>query len=119
MSDIPKSAASPVSGAPDTFNAFIERFPELREAHCLIAKTADTAGPLDERSVALVKIGLCAGAGLESAFRSHVRRALELGLSWEEIEHAVVQAVNTLGLPRTVMAWQWARQTRERLTSKG
>ena len=118
MSEFPAAPAGKVDGAPPTFNSFVDRFPEFREAHALIGKAADAAGPLDARGLALVKLGMCIGAGLETAYRSHVRRALEAGVSWAEIEHAIVQAVNTLGLPRTVMAWQWARQENERVAGK-
>ena len=49
----------------------------------------DGVGPLDAKAKALVKIGICVGAGLESALRSHVRRAGEAGASREEIEQAI------------------------------
>ena len=95
---------------PPTFESFVDRFPEIARAHLSIARAADAVGELDARSISLVKIGICIGAGLESAFRSHVRRGLAHGLTPQDIEHAIVQAVNTLGLPRTVKVWQWARQ---------
>lgn len=102
------------SDAPRTFHAFVDRFPEIKQAHEQIAKSADSAGPLDAEAISLVKIGLCIGAGLESAYRSHVRRALSSGVPWETIEQAILQAINTLGLPRTVMAWQWGQQEKEK-----
>ncbi len=104
---------------PRTFKAFIERFPELGEAHEAVGHATDSAGPLDAKTCALIKIGICMGAGLESAFRSHVRRALHLGASPGEIEQAVVLAMNTVGFPRTVAAWQWAHQQFERDAEEG
>ena len=95
---------------PRTYEAFTERFPQLQEAHNQVAKAVDHVGPLDAKTCSLVKIGIALGAGLESAFRSHVRRALENGASREEIEQALLLSMNTLGFPRTVMAWQWATQ---------
>lgn len=100
--------------APATFRAFISRFPELRDAHEAIGRVTDVAGPLDAKTRHLVKMGISLGAGLESAFRSHVRRAHENGASREEIEQAVLLAMNTVGLPRTVMGWQWAGEQLER-----
>ncbi|MBD3162052.1 MAG: carboxymuconolactone decarboxylase family protein [Candidatus Eisenbacteria bacterium] len=99
---------------PKTFKRFIEKYPELGRAHESVAKAADRAGPLDPKTCSLVKMGICMGAGLESAFRSHVRRAMQNGATVEEVEQAVLQAMNTVGFPRTVASWQWAWQQIER-----
>ncbi|MCE9590270.1 MAG: carboxymuconolactone decarboxylase family protein [Planctomycetes bacterium] len=88
---------------------FTARFPQLGEAHERAGKAAEGAGPMDRRMCQLVKIGICVGAGLESALRSHVRRALEAGVTGPEIEQAIVLAMTTCGFPRTVAAWKWAR----------
>lgn len=99
--------------APPTFRAFIERFPQIEAAHEAIGKAADEAGPLERKHCHLIKMGIAIGAGLETAFRSHVRRAKEHGASREEIEQALLLSMNTIGFPRTVMAWQWASQELE------
>lgn len=99
---------------PATFKAFIQKFPALGEAHEKVAQAVSEYGPLDRKTCDLIKIGLSIGAGLESAVRSHVRRAMEHGATVEEIEQAVLLAMNTLGFPRTVAAWQWAWQQIER-----
>jgi alkylhydroperoxidase/carboxymuconolactone decarboxylase family protein YurZ len=99
---------------PRTFKEFVGKFPEIGQAHERIGKAVEGYGPLDSKTCALIKIGLSVGAGLETATRSHVRRALEAGASEAEIEQAVLLAYNTCGFPRTVMAWQWARQQIER-----
>jgi len=95
---------------PKTFVRFTDRFPDLASAHRQVGSALDDAGPLDEKSRALVKLGICAGAGLQSALKSHVRRGIENGLTREEIEHAVVLGMNSVGFPATVAAWQWAQQ---------
>ena len=97
-------------GPPQTFKQFISKFPELGEAHEQVAKAVDRAGPLDAKTCFLIKMGICVGAGLESAFRSHVRRALQHGATTDEIEQALLLAMNTVGFPRTVTAWRWAWQ---------
>lgn len=99
---------------PQTFKQFIEKFPQLGHAHEAVAKAVDAAGPLDAKTTFLIKMGICIGAGLESAFRSHVRRAIQNGATEAEIEQAILLAMNTVGFPRTVMAWQWAWQQIER-----
>lgn len=104
---------------PATFKAFVEKFPELGAAHEAIGKAVDAVGPLDAKTCALVKIGLSIGAGLESALRSHIRRASHHGATHEEIEQAILLAMNTVGFPRTVAAWQWAQQQFERDAMEG
>jgi alkylhydroperoxidase/carboxymuconolactone decarboxylase family protein YurZ len=102
--DIPED-----SDLPRTFQRFTERFPAVAEAHEATGKAGDD-GPLDRKMVELIKLGICVGAGLESASKSHARRALQHGASPEEVEHAVSLAVNPVGFPRTVMAWQWVTE---------
>lgn len=104
---------------PQTFKDFIRKFPELGAAHEQVAQAVDKAGPLDAKTCDLIKMGICVGAGLESAFRSHVRRALGHGASTEEIEQTVLLAMNTVGFPRTVAAWQWAWQQIQRDREEG
>jgi alkylhydroperoxidase/carboxymuconolactone decarboxylase family protein YurZ len=103
----PESAAG---GLPGTFKAFVARYPALGRAHELIARSVDEAGPLDAKTLALIKIGICAGAGLESALRSHVRRAMQSGATTAEVEQAILLSMNTVGFPRTVAAWSWAQE---------
>ncbi len=97
-------------GVPGTFKAFVTKYPALGRAHESVAKAVDEAGPLDAKTLALVKIGICIGAGLESALRSHVRRAMHHGATSAEIEQAILLAMNTVGFPRTVAAWSWAQE---------
>ena len=112
------SATEPIKkDLPGTFKNFVGKFPAIGKAHEDIAKAVEAAGPLDRKTCELVKIGISIGAGLETATRSHVRRALEHGATETEIEQAILLAYNTVGFPRTVMGWQWARQQIERGTT--
>lgn len=98
------------SDLPRTFERFTERFPGIVKAHTAMGKATDHSGPLDRKATELIKLGVCVGASLESATKSHVRRALEHGATPEEVEHAIVQGLNTVGFSRTVMAWVWATE---------
>ncbi len=107
------SVAPPAKSAgsvPNTFKKFIVKFPELARTHERVAKAVEAAGPLDAKTLALIKIGICVGAGLESALRSHVRRARQHRATEAEIEQAILLAMNTVGFPRTVAAWSWAHE---------
>lgn len=113
MTDRKDDAAS-TPKLPGTFKQFCEKFPDLAGAHDAMTEAALAAGPLDAKSCSLIKIGISLGAGLESAVKSHVRRAGEAGATPEEIEQAILLAMTTVGFPRTVAAWSWARQQLER-----
>lgn len=104
---------------PGTFRKFAARFPEVVEQHERMARVVDASGPLEPKVQFLIKIGISLGAGLESALRSHVRRAKEAGATDEEIEQAILLGMNTRGFPATVAAWSWAQVQFERDRNDG
>jgi|SRR5688572_8170613 len=106
----PKPTTKKANRIPGTYKAFVSKYAELGRAHEHIASAVEAAGPLDAKTLALVKIGICIGAGLESALRSHVRRALQHGADPAEVEQAILLGMNTVGFPRTVAAWSWAQE---------
>ena len=99
---------------PGTYKKFVNKYPKLGDAHEAVAAAVAEAGPMDDKQCSLVKIGICVGAGLESALRSHVRRAMQHGATVEEIEQAVLLGMNTVGFPATVAALSWRHQQIER-----
>lgn len=104
------------ANVPGTFKAFITAYPDLGRSHESIASAVERAGPLDAKTLSLIKIGISLGAGLESAVRSHVRRAMQHGATRDEIEQAILLGMNTVGFPRTVAGWSWAREQFDRGT---
>ncbi|QDT35872.1 carboxymuconolactone decarboxylase family protein [Stratiformator vulcanicus] len=100
---------SEASKLPGTFRAFSTKYPSIVAQHEKMAGAVDAVGPLDDKTKFLVKIGISLGAGLESALRSHVRRAMQAGATQEEIEQAILLGMNTRGFPATVAAWSWAQ----------
>ena len=111
--DAPDRTAKPPGREklPGTYRAFCAAFPAVAAQHERTAAAVDAAGPLDAKTKFLVKIGISLGAGLESALRSHVRRATAAGAGEAEVEQAILLGLNTRGFPATVAAWTWA-QTR-------
>ena len=91
---------------PEIYSSFRKRFPELAENLDSLAKTAN-AGPLDERTSRLVKLGIAIGAMSEGAVRSNARRALQAGASPEELLHVVALTVTTRGFPAAVASYSW------------
>jgi 4-carboxymuconolactone decarboxylase len=97
---------------PGTYKEFVARYPELGQAWSLIGKAGD-AGPLDEKTVRLVKLGIAMGAMREGAVHSSVRKALALGVTREELDQVIALAAGTLGLPSTVAVYSWVRDSLE------
>lgn len=99
---------------PQTYEDFVARFPDIGEAWNLLRKGAREAGPLDERTLALVRVATATGAQREGALHAAVRKALASGIPREEVEQVIATAASTVGLPATVAAWSWARDEFEK-----
>ena len=92
---------------PAAYTRFTQRFPRVAKLHEELGKAAAGAGPLDERTAHLVKLGMAMGARSEGAVHSHVRRALAAGATAAQIRHAAALAVPTLGFPAAAAAFTW------------
>lgn len=111
-----KMTGTESASLPGPYQQFIQKYPKLGEAHEHIASLVEQAATLDAKTCFLIKIGICVGAGLESALRSHVRRAMKCGATREEIEQSILLGMNTVGFPRTVASWTWANKQFDRGT---
>ncbi len=87
--------------------------PELMRAYEEFGRACAGSGPLDERTVALVKLGISMGAGLEGAAHSHARKALAAGWSAEHLLHAAQLCAPTIGFPTMMRARQWVAEVVE------
>ena len=96
-----------MSQLPKRFEKLHNYYPEVAIAYEELGKAVHTSGPLDEKTRALIKLAISTGAGLEGAVHSHTRKALELGISKEEISQTVLLALPTIGLPSTMAAMSW------------
>ena len=92
---------------PKRYKKFTEDYPEVAAAYEAMGKAVHNAGPLDEKTRALLKLSISTGARLEGAVHSHTRKALKSGVKPEEIRHAVMLAMPTIGLPSTMAAMSW------------
>ena len=96
-----------MSKAPAFYERMKEQYPELVRSYESLGDAARQAGPLDEKTMALVKLGLSIGAGMEGSTHSSVRKAVAAGCSPEEIQHVAVLSVTTLGFPSMMRARAW------------
>jgi len=97
-----------VNQLPAPYRRFQEKYADVWQAYDKLGATVHAVGPLGEKNRALVKLGLAIGAQQEGAVHAHVRKALEAGLSADEIRHAVLLTIPTLGFPTTMAALTWA-----------
>ncbi len=94
---------------PDTYRAFVARFPKLAAGWEAIA-SAGKEGPLDERTARLIKLAIACAALREGAVHANVRKALAVGIMREEIEQVIALTAGTIGLPATVAVFSWIEE---------
>ncbi|MFH1646828.1 MAG: carboxymuconolactone decarboxylase family protein [Chloroflexota bacterium] len=99
---------------PEIYKEFQRHHPELSEAYGELAGRCLKAGPLDEKTAELVKLGIAVGLNSEGAVRSHARRALAGGASKDEVRHAVLLAMTTAGFPAMIAAMGWLNEVLDR-----
>ena len=92
---------------PNVYLRFRESFPGVAGALDGLGEAADQAGPLDERTARLVKLGLAVGGLAEGAVRSNARKALAAGASADEVRHVALLAVTTCGFPTAIAGLGW------------
>jgi alkylhydroperoxidase/carboxymuconolactone decarboxylase family protein YurZ len=86
-----KSGGSkPMAKLPKPYELFKRIYPEIWQAYDRLGALSRAAGPLNEKSRALVKLAMAIGAGMEGAVHSHARRALADGVTPIEIRHIVL-----------------------------
>jgi alkylhydroperoxidase/carboxymuconolactone decarboxylase family protein YurZ len=95
---------------PETYQAFVKRYPRIAQAWDLIA-SAGKEGPLDDRTCRLLKLAAAVGALREGAVHANVRKALAVGIRRDEIEQIIALCAGTIGLPATVAIYSWIQDT--------
>lgn len=96
-----------MSQLPKRFTAFTESYPAIAKAYGELGEAVGDAGPLDAKTRALIKLGVCIGAGLEGGSHSQARKALEAGATPDELRHAALQSLTTVGFPTMMRGLSW------------
>ncbi|MDH3637105.1 MAG: carboxymuconolactone decarboxylase family protein [Gammaproteobacteria bacterium] len=84
-----------------------DQYPDIWQKYQQLGKACAESGPLDGKTQRLIKLALAIGAGSEGAVHSHIRRALDQGISVNELRHVATLAIPTLGFPKGVAALTW------------
>ncbi len=99
---------------PEQFKNLVREYPDVCKAFENLGKYCHEAGPLDERTRRIAKLGIAIGSGSEGAVHSAVRNALNTGLSKEEVMHVGILSVTTIGLPHALAAMTWIKDLIEK-----
>ena len=97
----------PKDKLPAHFTSVQERFPKVMEALEELGKAARQQGPLENKTAHLIQLAAAAAIQSEGAVHSHVQRAIAAGASSDEIYHAVLLLVSTIGFPKVAATLSW------------
>lgn len=92
---------------PKVYVRFRQSYPAVAGALDALGTAADGAGPLDERTVRLVKLALAIGSSAEGSVRSNARKALAAGATPQELRQVAVLAITTCGFPAGIAGLGW------------
>jgi alkylhydroperoxidase/carboxymuconolactone decarboxylase family protein YurZ len=92
---------------PSAYQQMKQSNPKMLEAYEALGAACAASGPLDARTIPLVKLGMSLAAGLEGAAHSHARKALEAGCTEAELLHVANLSAPTIGWPSMMRAREW------------
>lgn len=92
---------------PKHFQKIMDRYGTVIEAMNGVGDAVREAGPLDEKTSHLLQLAAAAAQRSEGAVHSHARRAVRSGTTADEIRHALVVLIPTIGYPTVAAALSW------------
>jgi alkylhydroperoxidase/carboxymuconolactone decarboxylase family protein YurZ len=93
---------------PEQYVSIRKRFKKYFTAVDNLGKAIKASGPLDDKTAHLIQLGAASAIRSEGSVHSHVRRALEVGATPDEIYHAIILLSSTIGFPTVSAAISWA-----------
>lgn len=92
---------------PEHYEKVKKYHPDYLEAVERLGIISKKTGPIDEKTSQLIQLAASVAIKSEGAVHSHTRRALEAGVTKEEIRHSVLLLTNTLGFPAVMAGMSW------------
>jgi len=86
-----------------------QRFPGVISALENLGSAIREAGPLKVKTAERIQLAGAAAAQSEGSVHSHTRRAIQAGATTEEICHALLLLISTVGFPKVSAALRWAQ----------
>jgi len=99
--------AKKISVFPKHYSDTMAKYPKLSEALETLGKVVRQEGPIDAKTSHLIQLAAAASIRSEGSVHSHTKRALKAGASPEEIRHALILLVITIGFPTVAAALSW------------
>ena len=96
------------------YRKLTEKFPGVMAAVENLGTTVRDAGPIDRKTSELIQLGVAAAAQSTGSVHSHACRALEAGATMEEIQHALLLLISTIGFPKVAAALSWIAEMKEK-----
>jgi 4-carboxymuconolactone decarboxylase len=89
----------------ENFKYFKDKHNEIFQAYEKFGQLLhEKGGPLDEKTRWLIKVAISAASQYEYALQTHIEKALAIGCTKEEIEHAILLVAPSSGFPKTMSA---------------
>ena len=98
---------------PAKYKDFASKYPEIFNLYKEMGTLVRESGPLDENTQNLIKLGIAVGSNSRGAVMSHTRKALDTGAAKDEICHAIMLSLPTIGFPAMIAALNWANEVLE------
>ena len=92
---------------PEIPRDFARQHPGIWESFESLGRRCHEAGPLDDKTRRLVKLGIALGAGLEGGVHAQVRNAVAEGITPAELRHVVLLGLTTIGFPASMARLSW------------
>jgi len=96
-----------MSTLPKRFEKFLKDYPEIAAAYEKLGEVVHKTGTLNEKERAIVKLSLAAGARMEGAVHSQVRKAIKAKLTKNEIRQIALLSIPTIGFPSAIAILSW------------
>jgi 4-carboxymuconolactone decarboxylase len=96
------------------YHKLSELFPDAISALENLGSTIRRVGPIDEKTIDLIQLAAAAAIQSEGSVHSHTRRALQAGVTKEEIYHSLILLVSILGFPRVSAAISWSQDVMDK-----
>ena len=96
-----------MANKPGFYVSLTRKHPRYIAAVEALGEAVRGSGPLDSKTLHLVQLAAAAAIRSEGAVHSHVRRALEEGVSADEIHHALICLTSTIGFPNVTASLSW------------
>ena len=93
----------------ELLNNFREQYPDIWKAYEQLKKVTDQKGPLDEKTVELIKVGISAALEHQGGLIAHISQSKKAGADNAEIYHAILVAIGLAGIPAVLASFGVAR----------